>query len=185
MNGLMIAMFCSISWMVTPQRPGEIARYRECCVSVISWMELLAGAQTEADENIRRGFLAHFRVVPLTPCVAEEAVTLRRNTGSNFPTRSCGRVAISENCLLVSRNTQDLPAKHPGVRFPYPPRVSYPNLERRASDLAKFCRFFLSACGGKQDIITGFNPDDPIRPRKSMQRGKKCNCPNSLQKWRQ
>lgn len=44
----------------------EIVRYRECCLSIISWMELLAGARTEADEDTRRGFLVHFRPVPLT-----------------------------------------------------------------------------------------------------------------------
>jgi predicted nucleic acid-binding protein len=48
----------------------EIGSYRECFISIISWMEVLAGARSEADEDIRRGFLAHFRVVPLTDRVA-------------------------------------------------------------------------------------------------------------------
>jgi hypothetical protein len=32
--------------------------------------------------SIHRGFLAHFRLVPLTPTVAEEAVALRRKVAS-------------------------------------------------------------------------------------------------------
>jgi predicted nucleic acid-binding protein len=98
---------------------SEIARYEECCISIISWMELLAGARTQADEDVRRGFLSHFRTVALTPRVAEEAVTLRRRYRLKLPDAIIWASAISENCLLVSRNTKDFPANQPGVRFPY------------------------------------------------------------------
>ncbi|MFL6544045.1 MAG: type II toxin-antitoxin system VapC family toxin [Candidatus Udaeobacter sp.] len=98
---------------------AEIARYRECCVSIISWMELLAGARTQADEDVRREFLAHFRLVPLTPEVAEEAVALRRKYRLKLPDAIIWASAINENCVLVSRNTKDFPAHQPGVRFPY------------------------------------------------------------------
>jgi predicted nucleic acid-binding protein len=98
---------------------AEIARYRECCVSIISWMELLAGARTQADEDVRREFLAHFRVVPLTPEVAEEAVALRRKYRLKLPDAIIWASAINENCVLVSRNTKDFPRQQPGVRFPY------------------------------------------------------------------
>jgi predicted nucleic acid-binding protein len=97
----------------------EIARYRECCISIISWMELLAGARTQADEDVRRGFLAHFRVVTLTPQVAEEAVRLRRQYRLKLPDAIIWASALSEHCLFVSRNTKDFPANQPGVRFPY------------------------------------------------------------------
>ena len=97
----------------------EIARYRECGISVISWMEVLAGARTEADEEVRRGFLAHFRLVPLTPHVAEEAVKLRREYRLKLPDAIIWASAITENCLLASRNTKDFPANQPGVRFAY------------------------------------------------------------------
>lgn len=97
----------------------EIGRYRDCCISIISWMEVLTGARTGADEDIRRGFLAHFRVVPLTPRVAEEAVALRRKHKLKLPDAIIWASAVVENCLLVSRNTKDFPAEQPGVRFPY------------------------------------------------------------------
>jgi len=97
----------------------EIARYRECCLSIISWMEVVAGARTQADEDVRRGFLAHFRVVPLTSQVAEEAVELRREYRLKLPDAIIWASAITENCLLVSRNTKDFPANQASVRFPY------------------------------------------------------------------
>jgi len=102
-----------------PAAATEIARYRECCVSIISWMELLAGARTRADEDVRREFLAHFRVVPLTPEVAEEATALRRKYRLKLPDAIIWASAITENSLLVSRNTKDFPANQPGVYFPY------------------------------------------------------------------
>jgi len=97
----------------------EITRYRECCVSIISWMEVLAGARTQADEEVRRGFLSHFRVVPLTTQVAEEAVKLRRKYRLKLPDAIIWASAIAENCLLVSRNAKHFPGNQAGVRFPY------------------------------------------------------------------
>lgn len=97
----------------------EIARYRECCASIISWMEVMAGARTQADEDIRRGFLAHFRVVPLTTQVAEEAVKLRRQYRLKLPDAIIWASALTENCLVVSRNTKHFPANQASIRFPY------------------------------------------------------------------
>jgi predicted nucleic acid-binding protein len=97
----------------------ELTRYRERCISIISWIDVMAGARTAADEDTRRGFLDHFHIVPLTQRVAEEAVTLRRQYRLKLPDAVIWASAITENCLLVSRNTKDFPASEPGVRFPY------------------------------------------------------------------
>ena len=97
----------------------ELARYRERCISIISWIEVMAGARTGADEDTRRAFLDHFRIVPLTQRVAEEAVALRREYRLKLPDAIIWASAITANCLLVSRNTKDFPASQPGVRFPY------------------------------------------------------------------
>ncbi len=102
-----------------PAAAREIARYRECSISIISWMEVLAAARTQPDEDVRRGFLAHFRVVPLTPPVAEEAVKLRREYRVRLPDAIIWASALTEKCLLVSRNTKDFPADQASVRFPY------------------------------------------------------------------
>jgi predicted nucleic acid-binding protein len=97
----------------------ELARYRERCISIISWMEVMAGARTAADQDTRRGFLDHFRVIALTQQLAEEAVTLRREYRLKLPDAIVWASAITENCILVSRNTKDFPADQAGVRFPY------------------------------------------------------------------
>jgi len=46
-------------------------------------------------------------------------VALRREYRLNLPDAVIWASAITENCLLVSRNTKDFPASQPGVRFPY------------------------------------------------------------------
>jgi predicted nucleic acid-binding protein len=102
-----------------PPAAAELARYRDHCISVISCMELMAGAKNPADEETRRGFLSHFRVLPMTPQVAEEAVILRRQYRLKLPDVIIWATAVTEHCLFVSRNKRDFPMNQPGVRFPY------------------------------------------------------------------
>jgi predicted nucleic acid-binding protein len=95
-----------------PAAAEELTRYRDRCVSIISWMELMAGAKTAAEEETRRGFLSHFQVLPLTSPVAEEAVILRRKHRLKLPDAIIWATAVTENCLLVSRKRKDFPANH-------------------------------------------------------------------------
>jgi predicted nucleic acid-binding protein len=97
----------------------ELRRYRKRFVSIISWMEVMAGARTPEDETTRRGFLSHFEILPLTELVAEQAVALRRALRLKLPDAVILATASTANCLLVSRNTKDFPAGQPGIRFPY------------------------------------------------------------------
>ena len=98
---------------------AELARYRERNTSIISWMELLAGAKGKTDEETRRDFLNHFNVLPLTMEVAEEAVAVRREHRVKPPDAIIWATAIVHGCLLISRNTKDFPSDDAGVRFPY------------------------------------------------------------------
>ena len=98
---------------------GEMARYRQPCASIISWMELMAGAKSPEDEETRRGFLSHFQILPLSMEVAEEAAFLRRKHRLKLPDAIIWATAITHDCLLVSRNKKDFPADQPGIRFPY------------------------------------------------------------------
>lgn len=102
-----------------PAAGAELMNYQERCMSVVSWMEILVGAKSPEDEVTRRGFLEQFRVLPLSDRVADEAVTLRRRHRLKLPDAIIWATALTENCLLVSRNTKDFPAKELGIRFPY------------------------------------------------------------------
>ncbi|MFO1490215.1 MAG: type II toxin-antitoxin system VapC family toxin [Kiritimatiellia bacterium] len=98
---------------------AEIDLYARREISIISWMEVLSGAQDEEEKNAARRFLDSFTVQPLTVEVASEAVALRRQHRIRLPDAIIWATARIHGCLLVTRNTKDFPARDPGVRFPY------------------------------------------------------------------
>lgn len=97
----------------------EIERPAERLVSVITWMEVLAGARGPAEEEVIDMFLRDFRVVEVTRRVAREAVEIRRSRRIRLPDAIVWAAARSESALLVTRNTKDFPADEPGLRIPY------------------------------------------------------------------
>ena len=98
---------------------AEIARYRYRYISIVTWMELLAGARNEAEQDVIDMFLRDFHVVELTRGVAREAVGLRKTHRLRLPDAIIWASARSESALLVTRDTKDFPRDDPGVRVPY------------------------------------------------------------------
>lgn len=97
----------------------ELLRYREPAVSVISWIDVLVGAQTDDEERLLRNFLDRFEVLPITQAVADQAVHIRRTERLRLPDAIIWATARSHSALLVTRNTRDFPSEHPGIRIPY------------------------------------------------------------------
>jgi len=101
-----------------PAARKEVERYRDTAISIVTWMEVMAGAlPAEADKV--RAFLATFIVHPLTPEIAEIAVVRRQALRIKLPDAIILATAESEGRLLVTRNTKDFSSDHPGVRVPY------------------------------------------------------------------
>ncbi len=98
----------------------EIERYVVPAISIITWIEVMAGA-TPDDEQVRRDFLATFIVLPLTMEVAERASEIRRNWTPRLkvPDSIILATAQLDDLLLVTRNSKDFPAKERDVRVPY------------------------------------------------------------------
>jgi hypothetical protein len=102
-----------------PAARTELRRYRsDKAISVISWMEVLAGAPPEA-EQATRNFLDGFAVMELDTAVAERAVALRRRHRMKLPDAIVWASAQVHSALLVTRDTKDFPRNDPGVRVPY------------------------------------------------------------------
>ena len=97
----------------------EVERTRERCISIITWMELLAGARDGAEEDVIDMFLRDFRVVDLTRRIAREAMELRRTRKMRLPDAMIWASAKAESALLVTRNTKDFPHDELGIRVPY------------------------------------------------------------------
>jgi predicted nucleic acid-binding protein len=101
-----------------PQARDELARFEDKSISIISWMEVLVGADAEVEDRTR-SFLDTFNVVPLEPEVAERAVALRREQGIKLPDAVVWASADVHSMLLVTRNTKDFGKDAPGIRVPY------------------------------------------------------------------
>jgi predicted nucleic acid-binding protein len=97
----------------------ELGRYRERLISIVTWMEVLAGGREDDELDVIEMFLRDFRIVEITRPVAREAVDIRRAHRVRLPDALVWAAARSESALLVTRNTKDFPHDDPGVRVPY------------------------------------------------------------------
>ena len=98
---------------------AELARYRQPLISIITWMEILAGVRQDDEADVVEMFLRDFRVVDLTRAIAREAGAIRQTTRIRLPDAVIWASARHESALLVTRNTKDFPADEPGIRIPY------------------------------------------------------------------
>lgn len=102
-----------------PAAREELARYRRPLCSIISFMELLAGARTDVERQAAETLLSTLTRVELSEPIARRAVELRQSLRLKLPDAIVLASAEVEGCILVTRNTRDFPANDPRVRFPY------------------------------------------------------------------
>ena len=88
-------------------------------ISVVTWMEVMAGAASEDEEAAIRGFLAAFEVLRVDGLVAEEAVVLRRSRRLKLPDAIIYATARVHGRSLATRNTRDFPEREVDVTIPY------------------------------------------------------------------
>lgn len=102
---------------VAPARE-ELARYPDPAISIISWMEVLIGAEPEVEPATRR-FLSRFTVIDIDRPIAERAIEIRRGARIRLPDAIIQASAEQHSLLLVTRNTKDFDHNSPSVRVPY------------------------------------------------------------------
>jgi len=100
------------------QARRELEKYSGRAISIITWMEVMAGT-TPVDESQVRAFLLTFTVLPVTSEVAERAFDLRRQRKIKLPDVIIQSTAQIEDRLLITRNTRDFPIRDPDIRIPY------------------------------------------------------------------
>ena len=101
-----------------PQARLELDRFPDKAISVVTWMEVLAGT-TAATEPLTRAFLDGFTLIQLDQKAAERAISLRRDHRLKLPDAIVWASAQVQDRLLVTRDTKDFPPGDPGVRMPY------------------------------------------------------------------
>lgn len=87
-------------------------------ISIISWMEVMAGT-TAANEDSTRAFLLNFHILSIDSAVAERAIIIRRTKKLKLPDAIIYATAVESSRTLLTRNTRDFPPGMPGVRVPY------------------------------------------------------------------
>lgn len=101
-----------------PEARSELQRYTEKAVSIITWIEVMIGADGDLDAATR-SFLDAFDVIGVDKMIAERAVTLRRHRRIKLPDAVIWATAQVHSMILVTRNTRDFPVDDPGIRVPY------------------------------------------------------------------
>jgi predicted nucleic acid-binding protein len=101
-----------------PQAKTEINRYPSRMISIVTWMEVMAGSTSSTEAHTRR-VLAAFICLPITQDIAERAATLRRSTRLKLPDAVILATAQIEGALLVTRNSKDFSSADPQIRIPY------------------------------------------------------------------
>lgn len=96
----------------------EIRRHERPMISVISWMEVLAGTRAEHAALVR-AFLRRFERIGIDDNIAERAVQVRQTDRLKLPDAIIRATALEHSALLVTRNTKDFPGDQPGIRVPY------------------------------------------------------------------
>ncbi len=101
-----------------PQARIELDTHSDRAISIITWMEVLAGASAN-DAEETRAFLLNFHTIPLSTEIADRAVKIRQTRRIKLPDAIIQATAEASGRTLVSRNTRDFPKGMAGVRTPY------------------------------------------------------------------
>ncbi len=102
-----------------PAAETLVDKTRHRMVSVVTWMEVLAGAKTAEEEDVIEMFLRDFKLVDISRFIARGAVALRKTRRLRLPDAIILATAQHESAVLITRNTKDFPAGDPGVHVPY------------------------------------------------------------------
>jgi predicted nucleic acid-binding protein len=102
-----------------PNGVDELSSQKDAGISVVTWIEVLAGCRTDAEGAIVRRLMRTFDMVEVPPTVAERAVQIRRSRRLRLPDAIILATALEHGCVLVTRNTKDFSESDPAVRVPY------------------------------------------------------------------
>jgi predicted nucleic acid-binding protein len=101
-----------------PAALAEFRRYSAVSISMVTWIEVMAGASAEQEDSIR-ATLAGYKTIGLTAEIGERAAVIRRERRIRLPDAIILASAEVRGLVLVTRNERDFSERMPGVRIPY------------------------------------------------------------------
>ncbi len=102
-----------------PQATMEIRAYAHPAISIITHMEVLAGAPTPQHEKTARALLSRFEVIEIKREIADLANEIRKNERLKLLDCIIWATAQSRNTVLITRNTKDFRENAPHIKVPY------------------------------------------------------------------
>lgn len=102
-----------------PEAIKELGRHASASISILTWIEVMAGGRSAAEEETLKKFLADFDCIPLDAQVAQLAAAIRRQHKLKLPDAVIYATAQVRQATLITRNTRDFPENMEGVRIPY------------------------------------------------------------------
>jgi predicted nucleic acid-binding protein len=96
----------------------EIRRYEDGAISIVTWIEIMAGTPPQHEDAIRAG-LGDLSIIPLDEQIADMAFRLRRAHRLKLPDAVIWASAKARGLLLITRDAKDFPRNDPGIRIPY------------------------------------------------------------------
>ncbi len=101
-----------------PPAQRELTRYQTHAISIVTWMEVMAGTPEPAEAETK-SFLGAFILVELDAEIAALTVHLRQTHRLKLPDAIVWASAQTRSMLLVTRDEKAFPPDDPGVRIPY------------------------------------------------------------------
>ena len=102
------------------QAVTESERYQIRLISIISWIEVMAGLRDLEKQKHGQSFMEeHFTVIGLSNEIAAIAARIRREHRLKLPDAVIWATAMQRETLLVTRNSRDFPKDDPTIRIPY------------------------------------------------------------------
>lgn len=102
-----------------PQAQKVVREHKGCGISVISWIEVMAGGKDEMQRKQLRAGLKKFSVIALDEDITELAAVIRQEKRLRLPDAIIFATAQHRHLTLITRNTKDFKPGMRGVRIPY------------------------------------------------------------------
>ena len=97
----------------------EINKYDTPIISVITWIEVLVGAQNESEKAAIQQFLKKFIIAEIDTIIGLEACKIRQENRIKLPDAIIEATARVNNTILVTRNIKDFDGNSPYIHIPY------------------------------------------------------------------
>lgn len=97
----------------------EISLYKECWISIITYIEVLVGVSESNQYDIIKKYLLSFNIIEVEANVSNITIELRKKYKLKVPDAIILASAEKIGAILVTRNTKDFDANFPFVRVPY------------------------------------------------------------------